>query len=944
VVYVKEGGGVVESFSGQALTLSLDTYTGVFLGGLTERAMAGSERTYRFTGNVISRAEEDVTVMEDAVITNPKTEQAYWSISASKLWLLPGSEWAILNAVLRVGEIPMLYIPFFFIPGDQLVFHPVLGYRSREGSFLQTTTYILGRPKVSASSENSIVRILGTGDDSERRREGMFLRSLGKRQKPMEEPRLSLLFDAYTNLGAYLGTEASLPKLGVLSSSTLSAGIGLTRNVFKVSNEYYTPFAQFDGSSDWNTSRFLFWPLPVRYRFKSEGSLRGSAGSLTWSLPFYSDPFIDQDFLNRSEQMDWVTLLKQGAAVEDPAAKIGVLTGYELRLGASPVLSFPSLSPYLASLSVSNASSALIFRTRTSAGSAATPDPKRSFFYPDRLTIISLSAAAAGTPFTFSGGTGAGSTDSAAGAAADDRDTIPELVQAARPPWEAPERPLPKTESVPLSPPVLSQRFEPAVQPDSTKLSLNYRISPSGSSEVLFHSQPWKEREDVRWDDLSSLSSTVRTDGEVSVQATGPGEHISGTWKLASGLGWQGYAYMNEKAGDYDTQAKRDSALLRAYRSTFFTTTSEAALIAKPFKGDPVWGASSFQYTLKNLLAKSAFEGTPGDPRWNILYGAWTKEDLEFHRLAAQVGALIRNYPQNLTLSLDLPPEDSLLSAKADLRAYGSLTAISASVVDPFETPLFEPISFSETLDFGGKRLFRQSFVYDTKLEAFTSFNTVLTLGAFSTAYSAAYSMAYQIEEGFGWKYAPGAERLLPKAFSMDYLFSRKLDWAFPSKMSAGVDVDTRLHLDLQRYTYSTFNFSLACTLKIADFLDLTISAKSSNAVFFRYLQDLPWWDTPVDLPGEKNLLVDLVDSFRFDDENLRKKSGFKLKSFGLAAVHYMGDWNAKLGIDLSPYLDRTSLPFRYNYNTQVSFLVQWIPISEIKTEIKSDKDGFLFK
>jgi hypothetical protein len=49
----------------------------------------------------------------------------------------------------------------------------------------------------------------------------------------------------------------------------------------------------------------------------------------------------------------------------------------------------------------------------------------------------------------------------------------------------------------------------------------------------------------------------------------------------------------------------------------------------------------------------------------------------------------------------------------------------------------------------------------------------------------------------------------------------------------------------------------------------------------------------------------------------------FKLKSFKLALTHYMGDWNAKLGMTLSPYLDQTAHPYQYKFNNEVSFLVQ---------------------
>jgi hypothetical protein len=87
------------------------------------------------------------------------------------------------------------------------------------------------------------------------------------------------------------------------------------------------------------------------------------------------------------------------------------------------------------------------------------------------------------------------------------------------------------------------------------------------------------------------------------------------------------------------------------------------------------------------------------------------------------------------------------------------------------------------------------------------------------------------------------------------------------------------------------------------------------------------------------------MNSFRFDDEEKRKSSGFKLKSFGINAVHHLGDWDATLGITLSQILERPvgGNPY-YKFNTEISFLVKWIPISEIKTEMKFEKDEWSVK
>ena len=73
---------------------------------------------------------------------------------------MPGGEFAFFNAVVSVGHVPVLYLPAFYYPKDELIFNPSFGYKERYGYYFQTTTYLLGRKPleevdVSASSSSS---------------------------------------------------------------------------------------------------------------------------------------------------------------------------------------------------------------------------------------------------------------------------------------------------------------------------------------------------------------------------------------------------------------------------------------------------------------------------------------------------------------------------------------------------------------------------------------------------------------------------------------------------------------------------------------------------------------------------------------------------------------------------------------------------------------------
>jgi hypothetical protein len=968
VEYKKEDGDTIETFKGESITVNLDNWSSLFIDGMSERSIAGNETAYRFSGTVISRNSEEVTVLTGAEITNPKNEEALWSLNASKLWLLPGSDWAILNAVLKVGNIPVLYLPFFFYPSDEIIFHPVLGYRSREGTFAQTTTYILGRPKTSGTSENSITKIFGSSADMEKKREGMFLRSTGKKYTDPNETRLSVLFDAYANLGAYLGTELALPKTGPLGALNLSFGLGLTRNIYQVSYGY-SPFAQYDGSSEWNKSTLFALDVPLRYRLETGSSFSGQYGSLSWSFPFYSDPYVNRDFMDRSEELDWLSMLREGATAGDDdtaATNTTYISSYEWKLSGSLSPKITALNPYISSFSISGISSSLSFTNRNSAsysGPATQANPGRMFFMPSRLTILSANMALAGTPFTFGGGS-ASQVPGKAPAAPGDA-LLPSLPVS---PWEEAEqeaaaRPKAAADPVSLTPPALTKTFS-AASSGGPRVAFDYRLSPTFGSEMQFgsHQSDWTEAEDIEWGDYSSILTSVRSGASMgaSLSHTGGGAY-SAAFRLNGTGAWQDYTYMNKDADEFNTPAARASARNRVYSQTLVTSSYDFTTSIKPFYRSSVWGATSIQYGFAGLFAKTEYDGThvnatEDDPEWDWRLGKWDKEDLSSHSISANIAANIMDYNQTFSITTVLPPEDASLRTRATARAWISETSADMTIEDPYDDDrVFKPLTVTETLKFGTAGSFQQYVVYDPEKKEYTSLNSTFNLSGFSAIFKAAYLIPYRLNHSgsidpakpSGWIQV-GSERLDPQELRFSYSKTFTKDKLWKNRLSFSFGINTGLAFDLQRYTYSSFNFSLNATVGIANFLDLVFSTNSENAQIYRYFQWLPFFKSDVPLPAdvETNLFKDLFNSFRLDDTEKRQQSGFKLKRMNISLVHHLGDWNARLGVNLTPYLDQTGAPssWQFKFNPEVSFLVQWVPISEIRTEMTYEKDKITFK
>jgi lipopolysaccharide assembly outer membrane protein LptD (OstA) len=961
VEYGKQDHDTLETFKGEGITVNLDTWETVFMEGSSERALAAGANRYRFAGEVISRSKEDSTVLKNAVITNADNPEAYWSIAASKLWLLPGSDWAVFNAVLKVGEIPVLYLPYFYYPADEIVFHPVFGFRSREGTFLQTTTYLMGRPKAQGSAEESTISsIMGSGAGMEKKLEGVFLRSTGRKALTDDGARLSVQADAYANLGLYFGSELYIPSKGLFGAQNFSGGIGISRDIIQSSAGIWTPFA-YDGTSHWHNSRFFDNEVPFRYRFLGEGSASfgGTAarGTFSWNFPLYSDPYMNNDFLHRSENSDLLNLLLSSSN-PDVTVYTDSLGSYEWKLNGNLNFTFPSLSPFITTLSFSSISSSFYFDRKTTTPSRTTPPsnyppgrysypPDAYFFHPSRFTAFSVSASAAGTPMTLdstaapqTGESSADTPDSFQGLgtpvppwAAETRENADNVVQGVFPPEL---HPLPITRT--------AERMVFGGQ----KLVLDYNLTPSGAWEWQYNSENWTEQEDINWNDVLSQLYIVRADGNLGLTLSEARGLYTTSIRLYGTSSWQDYTYINYEATPFNTALKRREAKRNIHSSNRVSNSGEYNFTLRPFFGSDIWNATNFQYTLRTMLIQTKYDRSKDE--WNWKYGAWNRDDIEIHRAQANFNANIMDKTQSLLLSADIPPEETSLSGDATARIWFTESNARTRILRPLEEDTFyEPLYLTETLRFTDKISLRQYAVLTPDVSEkkgqwknwdWTMLTTSLTLWDLTASYTASRSKSYKLDIGNrGWYEVSSLEKLNPQQLSINY--NKSLTTDTNGNFRLGLSVSSGLTFDLQRYTYSKFTFTLRQTTSINNFLDLSMSTQSENNAIFKYFYDHS--DAAAHL-AQKNPLDDLMNSFRFDNEKLRKDSGFKLKSFNLDLIHHLGDWDATLGIKLFPELDTSSSRPQYRFNTTVSFLMQWKPIKELKTDITYDKDGFRYE
>ncbi len=304
VTYTLTHGGQTDTFTGDSLAFDLDSSQAVFYDGKTSRVMnrSGKDVPYTFEGRTITRLTNDTVILEKGIITTSTTpENPLFSIQASTAWLLAPGEWAAQNALLMLGNVPVLYLPGFFWPGEEFMFNPNVGYQSRVGSYLQTTTYLLGR-KPAQDAPFSFLQLSSAGSEGYKLEpDGLFLKKVPSLPTKAEsKDTLKVLLDVYSRLGVYGGVAGNFASFG-----TFRTGIAFSRDIFQdpVTGGLYTPYLPVEvpgyelGQSVSNDSSLFGLTVPFRYGVDGTVNVAGGPYALNGAFQYYSNPVVPERLL-----------------------------------------------------------------------------------------------------------------------------------------------------------------------------------------------------------------------------------------------------------------------------------------------------------------------------------------------------------------------------------------------------------------------------------------------------------------------------------------------------------------------------------------------------------------------------------------------------------------------------------------------------------------------
>ncbi len=947
VVYTLTRGTQVEVFRGDSLVFRLDDWMGVFYGGSSERDRTVSGKTLRFlfTGEEIHRSGEDVVIMENGLITSSLPKNPYYSIRASKIWILAPGEWGFQNAFLYIGRVPVFYFPIYFQPGDDMWFNPVIGLpepTDRRGTYLQTTTYFFGKKK-EEDSPLSFLQLGESDDTTPRVISGLYL------VRDTDAPpvtanqnwTLKLLADLYTNLGVYTGLEGSLTTIGFLESWTFLAGLGFSRNVYP--GAPWTPFffqpeAGLWEQSVWNKSRVGTLELPFRYRLESR------AQSMGWSLiwEFWSDPFLGEDFGSRSETFSPFALIGFGPkpSTVTESKKSSLL--WSLSGAVNPTVQI--LNPWITSLSFTPIEARMDYGTRTHPDYLS-PDPSREWFAPTRFTLPNFRINLAGELLNFGKATSR---------------TRPVLLDPFREPTPAPVpdpgTTVPAAEPPKVDPlfpqlhlpgPVLGSQVSGAQTTSDNTFVLNYTWNGAWTTDGEYNQLLWIRPYDVDWS-VRYARNQYNQSGKLGLTTGILGQ----TFRSEHSLSFSDRSRWSWFFDDRVSETDKDTLITSDYQNVSTQVTNANQVTISPLLWLFPLRLTTTAYSLGLRLYEKrykTYDTINNSGVFDEYYPEWKQESVNLHEISATLpwtpfeDSQLLNINLQGKTSLDPRPVERTASINVSSRWETLFSSLSAGIKGNEIEWLPDLLKWTaEWSPFSWK--LSNSLDYDLKKQRWSSETATLTGYGLTLRYFQTQTVPYYFDTltkrwiaGFeGGSFTAGDTFFLPLETSLSYQLPSFIITDDQKITEWNLSTSVNANINIQQYTNSNLSFQTSLTFKIINYLDMSFSASSTNRAFYRYIPGL------AESLGlglfTLNPLEDILRGFYFWDEESRRKSTFKISRLSFSVIHTMPDWTLTFKLEGTPKLE--GVPLQYIWSTNFSVLLEWKPISEIRNDLKVDDKG----
>jgi lipopolysaccharide assembly outer membrane protein LptD (OstA) len=945
VSYALTRGGQTDTFTGQSLSFNLDTSEAVFYDGSTERVVkqSGKDVPYTFKGDTMTRRSDDVVILSQGSLTSSGVAlDPFYQIQAQSIWLLAPGEWAVQNAVLMIGRVPILYIPGFFWPGDDFIFNPNVGYKNREGSFLQTTTYLIGR-KAKQDSPLSFLQVSDSGDTGySLEPNGLFLRKVPTSTQAKDDGHtLKIMLDAYSRLGAFVGVAGDFSPL-----TTFRAGIGVSRSIFYDSlSASYTPFLPTAvvghqvGDQFWNSSSLFGITVPFRVGLDGTFKTSGDMYSLNASFHYFSDPAFTTDFYSRSEAGLLSSALSQATSsttsTTPTAAQSNLSWDLSGRLDFTKLVNLPFVSSF--AMQNLNLKATWLSNTPTGLTLPESNDPGSTFYYPSSITAPNISFSLSGDLVSLGGSPKTPAAASPASSATNTTQPPTPSTSGTGPPAKADPGKGIRSPVTNAAPAAVAKEETPRIafraptdQPDTTvqnapagsTFKLSYQLQPRATLDHTFDTRAWTSQSAV---DYSIRYRTFETGGTGSLTASSSllGNLADTSLALsADGLWRMRFDPSATESGSSDWT----TLLLRDVQQDRLGLRASAQGTLRPFGSFPELSGSNVQYKIAMRMYQLSLTGSdPLNPTFVTAGPGWTTDAVSEHSLSSLLSYSNTMTTDSLTLAAQLPPLVSSLTARLDAGVGGFKGKVQGGFSLPASGTLYQPLLINGTADFGSGVTASEDLQFDLASSALSLSTSQVKAGDLTGTFVA--------EEG------ATVGSLIPASLKIGYETSSGTNWYWNDRIKLDFSVKSHWSINLQNYLDNLLDFWLSLNLTIYKFLDLSFNSYSSDTKTYRYI---PAW---AEAEGEAwvNPLLDLAQSFNFFNLADRVRSSFKIRTLSVKATQHMPDWDLSFEYAAQPQLRADTSDnnrMKYIWTPTFSIQVKWNAVAEVKSAIKGDSAG----
>ena len=977
------GGKISESVNSDAVLLNTDSLEGTFIEGRVAHKEQKSVKlpdgaNLIVSSELFSRDESETVTFKNGELTFCDDEDPHWKIKASRIWLLPGNEFAFANALLYVGSVPLMYFPFFYYPKDELFFNPVFGYRPREGYFVQTTTYFVGRKAL--QSDDTAAKGFNFMQPTslyEQELEGLVLHNLNK-EASAPPYFLKFIGDYYSTLGGMAGIAGDFkPLASAIKSLAFDVRLGFSNTIYPI--EGYTQYISYSNDKKQHSDYGWFFgiKLPFRYAAFLKTTMQTKNFSLTAALPLYSDPYFDKDFADRKESMDWIDFFLKGAF--SGAGKTGevgsavsssnssLISSYTWNLSGSYTPTVSALSPWLETLSISSFSSSVLFSQQKTPKKEFEDNtgtdwyknsPNKDFFYPVQIKPLAFSLSVSGTPIKRPAQKktsdikkekdGQDNADVSFGA----KTAVPELLQSDDPvedEQKAQGEELFKTSSIPdiAVPPAKGEKK------DIFSYSLGYAFTPSFSSLLTYSPIKPGMGNEASFDFTPNDPKLSEFSLKIPLDINSKLSWYSDIFSLSNGITLSSQYQSHPVIASSYTKAERERIVLNDYTFRKLGITNTNSLSVKPFMPVPVLKNSSISWNTGVKLLDSVFIGTLEKPEWKYPKPEWDKKTITSHNLNFAFSAEEGAFAQKIGLQANLPPLTDSYKGRAEFIFPFVSTSLETGYAkregginrDWYFLPLVQTSSWSffHTSKDGqsnkNKLTLVQRFDYDINDKHAERFTAGIDWRNMRLTYEMIYGYTYVLDVNRGWVTSQKKD-FIPYSLSFNANISNAEFKSKNGKVDFKPALATVLSWNIVKPTDSYFSFSPSFTFKINNFLNLSFSAESRNKELLRYMQSVIGFKP--EIPGERNIFIDLFNSFAFWDEKKRNSSGFKIKHFTIKLEHDLHDWILNSEFKVEPRIIDSGSGKKYDYKPYFTLSVQWKPLQGIKTVIRDEHGDFV--